>query len=182
GVDLRSYKGEHFTELTDLLGGQFYVDDNDENNPNNVAEVGDMILYHDDGFVSWVGAFAQAEYSKDDLSAFLSVAASNTGYKRIDYFNYLNTDPLRETDWINFFGYSAKGGANYNLDEKNNIFANVGYFERAPFLDAVFLDFRNDSNEEAENQKIFSLELGYGFRTPNLRLDVNVYRTMWNDR
>lgn len=182
GVDLRSYKGEHFTELTDLLGGQFYVDDRDENNPNNVAGVGDMILYHDDGFVSWLGAFAQAEYSKDDLSAFLSVAASNTGYKRIDYFNYLNTDPLRETDWINFFGYSAKGGANYNLDEKNNVFANIGYFERAPFLDAVFLNFRNDINEGAENQKIFSLELGYGYRTPNLRLDVNVYRTMWNDR
>ncbi len=182
GIDLRTYKGSHFTDLTDLLGGQFFVDNSDENNPNNIARVGDKIVYDDDGFTRWTGAFLQAEYSKNNLSAFLSVAGSNTSYKRIDYFNYLDSDPLRETDWINFFGYSGKGGANYNLDEHNKIFANVGYFERAPFNNAVFLNFRNDINEEAENQKIFSVEFGYGFRNDKLKLDLNLYRTQWNDR
>mgnify|MGYP003632159105 CR=1 FL=1 len=182
GVDIRSYKGEHFTELTDLLGGEFFIDNSDQNNPGNIARVGDKISYYDEGFTSWLGAFAQVEYSKDNLSAFVSLAASNTGYKRIDYFSYVNTDSERETDWINFFGYSGKGGANYNLDEKNNVFANIGYFERAPFNNAVFLNFRNDINAGAENQKIFSAELGYGFRTSELKLDVNVYRTEWKDR
>ncbi|MFK7811632.1 MAG: TonB-dependent receptor [Maribacter sp.] len=182
GVDVRWYKGEHFTEVTDLLGGQFFIDDSDDNNPNNVARVGDKIAYHDDGYTSWLGGFAQLEYSKNDLSAFVSVAASNTGYKRVDYFNYLDSDPLRETDWVNFFGYSGKGGANYNINETNNVFVNVGYFERAPFNNDVFLNFRNDINEDAVNQKIFSAELGYGIRTEKLKLDINVYRTQWNDR
>ena len=182
GVDIRSYKGSHFTELTDLLGGEFFIDNGDENNPNKVARVGDKINYYDEGFTSWIGGFTQAEYSKNDLSAFVSLAVSNTGYKRIDYFSYVNSDPARETDWINFFGYSGKGGANYNLDERNNVFANIGYFERAPFNNAVFLNFANDINEDAVNQKIFSAELGYGFRTSNLKLDLNVYRTQWNDR
>jgi len=182
GLDLRTYKGSHFTDLTDLLGGEFFVDNTNVNNPNNIARVGDKIAYNDDGFTRWTGAFLQAEYSKNDLSAFLSVAASNTSYKRIDYFNYLDSDPLRETDWINFFGYSGKGGANYNLGEHNKIFANIGYFERTPFNNSVFLNFRNDINEEAVNEKIFSIEFGYASRDNKLKLDLNLYRTQWNDR
>ncbi len=64
----------------------------------------------------------------------------------------------------NFVGYSIKGGANYNINSHNNIFANIGYFERAPFMNAVFSSNTNVANEEAENEKVFSAELGYGFR------------------
>lgn len=182
GADLRYYKGEHYTEVTDLLGGQYVFDDDNANDPTFAAGVGDKIDYYDEGTVLWGGLFAQAEYSRDDLSAFISVAASNTSYKRKDYFSYVDTDPLRETDFIDFFGYSAKGGANYNLDSRNNIFANVGYFEKAPFSNAVFLNFQNDLNEDAKNQRIFSAELGYGYRTTNWKIDLNVYRTEWNDK
>ena len=40
----------------------------------------------------------------------------------------------------------------------------------------------NVTNEDAVNQKIFSAELGYGFRGDNFRADLNVYRTQWMDR
>ncbi len=182
GIDLRYYKGEHFQEVKDLLGGTYWLDDSDVNNPVNVARVGDKINYHNDGLVHWEGGFLQAEYSKNDLSAFISAAASNTSYKRIDYFNYLDSDDLQETDWVSFFAPSIKGGANYNINDAHNIFANIGYFERAPFFDQVFLNFVNDVNEEAENQKIFSTEIGYGIRTSKLRVNLNVYRTSWQDK
>ncbi|MCJ7759250.1 MAG: carboxypeptidase-like regulatory domain-containing protein [Gillisia sp.] len=182
GVDLRYYKGEHFREVKDLLGGQYWADDNNVNNPNNLTQVGDKMSYHNDGVVLWEGLFAQAEYVKDDLSAFVSVAASNTSYQRKDYFLYTNDDPIQETDFVNFFGYSAKGGANYNVTATSNFFANIGYFEKAPFLNAVFLNNTNELNEGAKNQKIFSAELGYGFRTADFRANVNVYRTSWQDR
>ncbi|WP_127846037.1 TonB-dependent receptor [Psychroflexus aestuariivivens] len=182
GLDLRYYEGKHFQEVKDLLGGQFYFDDSNINNPINTTEVGDKISYWNDGIVLWEGGFLQAEYSDNDLSAFISLAASNTSYKRIDYFNYLDSDPEQETDFQNFFGYSVKGGANYNIDDNQNIFANIGYFERAPFFDSVFLNFRNDINAEAENQKIYSAELGYGFRSGKLSGNLNIYHTRWNDR
>lgn len=183
GLDLRTYKGIHFTELTDLLGGQFYADDSNVNNPNATYQVGDTILYHNDGLVNWVGLFGQLEYSYDALSAFVSVAGSNTGYKRIDYFNYLDSDPNQETDWYNFLGYMAKGGANYNLTENHNVFANIGYFEKPGGFDAAFIGFDNENiNPDAENQKIFSVELGYGFRSDKLSANVNLYRTTWKDR
>jgi outer membrane cobalamin receptor len=183
GLDYRDYTGIHFREVTDLLGGQYLPVDDDENNPNQAAQVGDKIAYYNDGLVGWIGAFGQLEYSKDKLSTFLSVSGSNTSYQRKDYFGYLDSDPLQETDKYNFGGFGVKGGANYNLDDHHNIFANVGYFTKAPDFDAVFPRFNNeDINDNAENEKITSFELGYGYRGEKLTANVNLYRTSWRDR
>ncbi|WP_434037391.1 TonB-dependent receptor [Formosa sp. 4Alg 33] len=183
GLDLRTYKGIHYTELTDLLGGQYYADDANVNDPNATYQVGDTYSYHNDGLVNWVGLFGQLEYSMDNLSTFVAIAGSNTGFKRVDYFNYLDSDPNQSTDWYNFIGYSAKGGANYNLTENHNVFANIGYFEKAGGFDATFIGYDNERiNPDAENQKIFSMELGYGFRSQKFSANINIYRTEWNDR
>ncbi|MBC5775468.1 TonB-dependent receptor [Pontibacter sp. KCTC 32443] len=182
GVDLRYYKGTHFKEVTNLLGADYVLDARDKNNPNRRYKVGDKYNYHDQGTVLWEGGFLQGEYKSGPLSSFVSLAASNTSYKRIDYFNYLNTDEARETDFQNFFGYQVKGGANYNLTEAHNVFANVGYFEKAPFFNAVFLNNKNDVNPDAKNEKILSYELGYGYRTTKLNANINLYRTSWMDR
>lgn len=184
GLDYRNYKGIHFSEVTDLLGAQYALDDGNVNNPNAALQVGDKRDYYNDGLVGWMGAFAQLEYDvNENFNTFISLAASNTSYKRIDYFNYLDSDPLQETDRYNFFGYSAKGGANYRIDDNHNVFANLGYFEKAPGFDAVFLNFSNDNiNADAPNQKISSFELGYGFRGEKLSANVNLYHTRWNDR
>ncbi|WP_456379251.1 TonB-dependent receptor [Lutibacter sp.] len=183
GIDLRTYTGSHFSEVTDLLGGDFAYDNSNENNPHAALQVGDKRSYYNDGEVGWQGLFTQLEYNADNLSTFISVAASNTSYKRIDYFNYLDSDPLQTTDKYDFFGYSVKGGANYNINEEHNVFANIGYFEKAPIFRSVFVGYDNENiNADAENEKIFSAELGYGFRGENFAANVNIYRTEWNDR
>lgn len=199
GIDGRYYRGEHYRRLENLLGADAYLSRSDINNPRNfitepvAAEFGtfadnsyregnNVLNYHNDGLVSWLGAFAQLEYNLDKLSAFVSLSGSNQGFKRIDYFNYLENDPLRETDWQNFFGGNAKVGANYNIDDNNNVFANVGYLARQPIFDNVFLNFRNEVNDRIENQDIYALELGYGYRGRNFRADVNLYGTIWDNR
>ena len=184
GLDWRSYKGIHFREVTDLLGGQYVEDDGNENNPLAAAQVGDKIDYYNDGIVGWLGAFAQLEYDVNErFNTFVSLSASNTSYKRIDYFSYLDSDDLQETDRYGFFGFGAKGGANYRIDDKHNVFVNLGYFEKAPNFDAVFLNFDNEHiNEDAPNQKITSFEIGYGFRGEKFTANVNLYNTKWSDR
>jgi outer membrane receptor for ferrienterochelin and colicin len=183
GLDLRDYTGRHFREVTDLLGGQYFAVDDDVNNPNTTVQVGDKFSYHNDGKVGWTGAFGQIEYSKNKVAAFASLSLSNTSYKRIDYFNYLDSDSLQETDGYNFFGYSIKGGLNYNINNNHTLFANLGYFEKAPGFNSVFLNFDNEHiNEDAENQKITSFELGYKFRSEKFAANVNLYSTQWKDR
>lgn len=184
GLDYRNYKGIHFREVTDLLGGQFIINEDNVNNPTGIVREGDKVSYYNDGLVGWLGAFAQLEYDiNDKFNTFVSLSASNTSYKRIDYFQYTADSPLRETDRYNFFGFGAKGGGNYRIDNNHNVFVNLGYFEKAADFDAVFPEFNNEEiNADAENQKILSFELGYGFRGERLSANVNLYRTTWRDR
>ena len=181
GVDLRTYTGKHFSEVTDLLGGSYALDDKNVNNPNAVLKVGDKRDYYNDGEVGWQGLFAQLEYDQDKISAFVALSGSNTSYKRIDYFQYVPGN--QETDKYNFLGYSIKGGANYRIDDHHNVFANLGYFEKAANFSAVFLNYDNDHvNADAENQKITSYEIGYGYRSEKFTANANIYSTHWNDR
>ncbi len=183
GIDLRYYQGDHYRVVTDLLGGDYYFDDNNLNNPTNLARVGDVIDYHNLGQVAWEGVFLQAEYSKDALSGFLSGSFSNTAYRRIDYFNYLDSDSKQTSEWVNHTGYVVKGGANYNIDDNHNVFANAGYFERAPFFDGVFYDYSTNSiNEGVKNEKTMAFELGYGFKSSTFSANVNAYYTNWIDK
>jgi len=181
GLDVRYYKGEHFREVTDLLGGQYYVDKTaDKNELNKVVREGDVIAYHDDGLVFWTGTYAQVEYSKNNLSAFAAGTLSRIFDKRVDYFNYAPEN--NASKWVPFTTYSGKGGANYNLSDNHNVFFNAGYISRQPDFGSVFLNYKNDINPDAKNEKILSFELGYGLRSATLTADVNLFSTDWRDK
>lgn len=193
GVDLRYYEGKHFVEITDVLGADYvtykWLGINSTstfrgniNDQTPILKTGDKFEYNYNSNVMWEGVSAQAEYSKDKLTAFLSLAGSNTSYKRIDYFNYTPDDAARETPYQNFIGYQAKGGANYNINRNHNIFANVGYLEKAPIFTNVFLEYKNFVNKNAVNEKLFSYELGYGYRSAKLTGNINLYRSTYGDR
>lgn len=187
GLDVRTYTGKHFREVTDLLGGDYYYDNENVNNPNAALVVGDKMGYNNDGEVGWLGFFGQLEYGTENFDAFVSSSLQKTSYQRIEYFLYdLSTEAgkdLATSDKIKLDGYSIKGGANYRLDDVQNVFANIGYFERPAAFNAVFNGYNNTKiNRDAENEKVFSLELGYGVRAEKFAANVNVYRTQWNDR
>ena len=197
GVDFRYYKGTHTNEISDLFGGKFFVDYDSRRNvkvANNAAAadpnfihqkltIGDVIYRDYDGYTVSEGAFAQAEYNKDKLSAFLSGSLSNTSYWRYDRLYY--DEAHAKSDKVNFMGFTAKGGANYNITDHHNIFANIGYISRAPFFSyGAFLQAQtsNATNPDAVNEKIFSVELGYGYRSKWLTANLNAYFTRWMDK
>ena len=200
GIDLRSYTGLHYRRVDNLLGADGYRDNDDINNPLALqtvqysSDLGSLwnvfrdnrnvekINYDNDGKVRWFGVFGQLEYTDDKISAFVQASASQQGFKRIDYFNYLDSDPARESDWQNILGGNIKGGLNWNIDENHNLFGNAGYYSKQPFFDSVFQNFRNDVNPDPRNEKILGFELGYGFTSEKFRANVNVYRTSWKDR
>jgi outer membrane cobalamin receptor len=189
GIDLRYYKGTHTNKITDLYGGNYFIDPtarpflSNSDWQTKKLGVGDIVYRDYDGFITNEGAFAQAEYNRGGLSAFISASASNTSNWRSDRFYYDSSQALSKT--ISFLGYSGKGGANYNLDDHNNVFANIGYISRAPFFSGgAFLQSTtsNEINPNAVNEKAFSAELGYGFRSKYFTAHLNVYRTNWIDK
>lgn len=197
GIDFRYYKGEHRNEIIDLYDGQYYTDIRNRGNvsaANNSAasdptwkyqklNVGDVIYRNYDGHVVQEGVFGQAEYNRGKLAAFISGSLSNSGYWRYDRF-YYDKDHAKSAT-LNFIGYTVKGGANINLTDNHNVFANVGYISRAPFFSGgAFLQSTtsNATNPDAINEKIFSAEIGYGYRSQFLTANLNLYYTKWLDK
>ncbi len=198
GVDFRYYKGIHTNELIDLYGANFFIDASSRRNvlpENNSAAAagstfvnqqlttGDIVYRDYDGFIVQEGVFAQAEYNLEKLNVFAAGSVSNFTYWRYDRF-YYDEDHARSGK-KNFPGFTVKGGANYNLNENHNVFANIGYISRAPFFSGgVFLSAQvsNITNPDPVNEKIFSAELGYGFQNRFLNVQLNAYHTKWMDK
>jgi hypothetical protein len=189
GIDLRYYKGEHWREVRNLVGGDYVLDDDDESDGNDDDEVnrlGDKIDYHNDGITRWYGGFIQLEGKKGNLTLVGTGSLSQTGYQRKDYF----IDPAShterfgfgtESDWQNFTGGRAMVGANYNINGEWNLYGNTGFISKAPIFDAVF-DFSHQLYEQTFNEKTYAVEVGTGYRTTHSNTNVNFYYTYWNDR
>ena len=210
GIDLRSYKGEHYREVADLFGGKFYTDDGNQNESDTIKKYeGDKIGYNNDGLVRWGGLFGQVKYSRGNLTAFLNLTGSYTGYKRIDYFikktltvgdtNLLighddeieyngtvydmNSPGLEtnQTDWKWIPGFTVKGGVNYNITESANVFMNMGYLSKAQRFNNVF-DYNNTLFRNIENEKVQAIEAGFSIYKPRYTFNVNGYYTVWRNK
>jgi len=228
GIDLRYYYGYHPGVLTDLWGNTKYIEKDNMNIPGgydvtlvqnaapsanpfvkSVKDKNQIVYRNYDGEVLWGGLFGQLEYSNDKISAFIQGSVSEQGYKRIDNWiidgvtvqqgQTVNT----KTDTKFLFGFNAKAGINYNINEQHNVFANVGYYEKQPLFNSVYNsplapasgnnqaintnDGRATGNQQIvnpllTNEKIASAELGYGFRSGIFNANVNAYYTSWKDR
>ena len=246
GIDGRTYRGEHYGEVRDLLGGNFvWNNDNANRYLFDPLYEGDKVYYNNDAKVRWGGIFGQAEWKREAWSVFLNVTSSLSAYQRLDYFKekdividhevfteaigygdifyYNGTDQLTyqfgdktpytsgdttfviqkkdtlyivgaqaytidskearytRTKWKLFPGFTVKGGANYNIDGKNNIYMNLGFLSKAPRFNNVF----NNNNQEikgAKNEIVEALEIGYNLNTKKVSLNVNGYLTYWKNR
>lgn len=210
GLDGRYYKGYHYEAPSDLLGNEYFSDDSNKNltqrrrvtytvadkpsyNPFNTSidPLEDQINYSNYGNVRWMGLFGQLEYTTEKLSAFAQWSSSVQAFQRIDNFLRPGTLALpgrpetamdKETSYKGIPGYNIKAGANYNINNHHNVFANVGYYSRQPFFNAVYPNYKNFLASDLINEKIFGVELGYGFKMDNFAVNLNLYRTTWNDR
>lgn len=201
GLDLRYYLGHHKTEIADLFGGEYYIDNANRSNvqPYNNAthnktmtewvyeklHVGDIVNRNYDGYTAQEGIYAQGEYTLLDkrMNIVLAGALNNNTYWRRDFYYYDKANERSKTK--NFLGGTIKGGINYNIDRRNNVFFNAGYISRAPFFSGgVFLSAQRSNivNPDAVNEKTYSFEVGYGFHSPKLAIDVNGYYTKWLDK
>jgi iron complex outermembrane receptor protein len=182
GIDLRSYKGKHYETITDLLGADYAIDRSDLRvnyglNPSAAMKFeGDTVNYNYLGLAHWGGVFGLAEYKKDKFSAFLNLTSALNGYKKVDYFNN------DESAWKWTPGYTVKTGANYNLDNHSNIFANIGLLSKTRDFQYFFIGYTTDFRQRIENEIVKSAEIGYSYHSPRLSANLNSYLTFWHNK
>lgn len=181
GFDGRYYKGRHYKEIDDLLGGAFYLNSDDINKPENTkSSVGDIYGYNETGVIWWEGLFLQGEYTSDKFSGFVSIAATNTSYRWYNYFEY--TPESQKSELVNFFPWNVKAGLNYNVNENHNFYINGGYIKRQPVLSNSFLNFTTEINKEVKYETVITSEVGYGYKSKRLIFKIDAYRTNWLDK
>ncbi len=192
GVDLRSYTGYHYRTLNHLMGLDGYYSTGNRNSAGQIIETtveaspfkntglnGPKIDYYNVGKVGWQGLNTMVEYGGDKLTAVVQAGLSNQAFQRIDYFDQVGNP---ESEVQNQGGGYIKGGANFNIDEKQNVFFNTGFISRQPQFGAVFPNYGNDINPDLQNEEITSFELGYGFTANDFSFNINAYTTTWGNR
>ena len=178
GIDWRTAGIEHAREVRDLLGGDYYVDYADDNAPDGkVVKLGDIIAYHNETTVDWIGGFLQGNYTTEKLNIYGMGGLSSIGYSYNDHFavdfETVTSDPITT--------FQVKGGASYNLDDRLSAFVNSGYVQKPPILDNV-IDYDGNVSTDPDNEKFTSFEVGGEYRSELVAIKGSYYNTKWNDR
>ncbi len=204
GIDWRTAEIDHFREVRDLLGGDYY---NYTGNQFDTADdyekvLGDKIAYHFTNTVDWIGGHLQGEITIDDLTSYSMIGLSSIKYTYINHFRttevYNETNApdstmigepnpdsgelTAETNWIN--GFQVKGGSSYILSDELDVYGNVGYVSKVPIFDDVIDDGNGTQAENPKNEKFTSLEAGWNYKGLDGQFGVktNFYYTEWEDK
>ncbi len=178
GIDWRTAGIEHAREVRDLLGGDYYVDYADDNAADGKkVGLGDIIAYHNETTVDWIGGFVQGNYTTEKLNLYGMGGVSSIGYSYNDHFavdfETVSSDPITT--------FQVKGGASYNLDDRLSAFVNSGYVQKPPILDNV-IDYDGNVSTNPDNEKFTSFEVGGEYRSELVAIKGSYYNTKWNDR
>ncbi|RMF68788.1 MAG: TonB-dependent receptor, partial [Calditrichaeota bacterium] len=192
GIDWRTAEIEHYREVRDLLGGDYYLDLDRSGNPlsdfwtmeDAKRRLGDRINYDFTNNVNWIGFFGQGEYIKEGVSLYGMAGYSQIRYRHTNRFIDDGTgNPLVvESDWIS--GFQVKGGASYMLTGNLQAYANLGWVSKVPIFDNVINDRTGSKATNPKNEKFASYEAGLNFWSNNGKFmaKVNFYYTTWKDR
>jgi len=186
GIDVRRAVIDHYREVRDLLGNDFYhYNENEfESGTQYFKKLGDRIDYDNTNTVSWLGGYIQAEWTKDIYTVYGTAGYTMIKYDYVDHFRMddsageLTLDP----DWLN--GYQFKGGASFRTSDNVQLYVNGGYVSKVPVFDGVISDWNSTLIENPKNEIFISFELGANtnFLQKELTLNGNVYFTDWSDR
>ncbi len=181
GIDGRSYNGEHFRKVYDLLGGTGWQEG--QVSPSKpVLQVGDKYEYDYTGKVRSSGAFGLLEYKKYNWASFVNVSFANAKY------GFKNNFTNFELPFVDVQTYTIKLGATYKISKQNSLFFNTGILNKAqPYRNVIITNFWTDDFDAQvannyENEDIRAVEMGYNFRSPKFSANINTYYTIWGNK
>jgi hypothetical protein len=183
GLDVRTAKVEHYRQVYDLLGGDFFYN---TSNPNWSEEqrhrtLGDKLYYDNTNTVDWLGGYVQANY--DDgagTNAFAMFGATTASYTAQDHFTLDNVKIEADAE----LGYQMKVGGSRALNDTWQLFGNVSYSALTPSLDKLIDDVNMIKNEGFENETATWFDVGTRFKSLNGQWagSLNYYYALWSDR
>jgi hypothetical protein len=201
GLIYQYQQTENFNRVKDLLGGDFYVDynrfgqigipldtnslQNDLDNPNRLVKEGDKYGTRYQFKLHKAQAWMQAQFSLTKIDFFLAARVSVTSFWRngLTRVGLFPDNSFGESEKNMFINPGVKGGLTYKINGRHYVYANGAFTTRAPYVNNVFLSprTRNTINENLTSEKITSIEGGYIWNSPRIRLKATGYYTRFWD-
>jgi hypothetical protein len=193
---------ENYAQVKDLLGGTGYLDidifadgnqtstlgdraQSDLNNRNRIAAEGDRYKYNFNLHAEVFEAYSQLQYKHKRADLYLAAEASQNRYQREGLYRAggypQNSFGKSEMQVFNNFG--IKTGGNFRFTGRHLISFNSAVITRAPNLRNTFSNSRQNNNvvRNLNSEEIFSVDLGYIYRSPQFRSRLTGYFTEINN-
>lgn len=183
GVSFRKLKSHNYAVVTDLLGGDYFLNvdrffqgDNaqfDLNNPDQQVGKNGTIGYNYNLFANVVNGFTQFKFNYKKFDFYLAQTFSRTEYQREGLYrsgNYANNS-FGKGDSKIFENFGFKGGLTYKVSGQHYFDFNGLYMTKAPNLRNTFYNARrsNEFTEDLTSENIVSVDGSYILRTPSFK-------------
>jgi len=197
GLDIRSYTGRNYKVISDMLGGNYWVDvdqfaerdfsgdtitsQNDLNNPDRVVKEGDTYGYDYESHVNTQNIWALGEFTYSKVDFYAALNATTTQYWRVG--NMKNgrfpENSYGKSDKQSFFNYAAKLGATYKITGRHYITGNAMYMTSAPSFKNSYISPRvnNEIIANLSDRKVLSGDISYIIRHPRIKGRITLYQT-----
>lgn len=184
GLHARHFKSELWEEIYDLLGGDYFIDNyawaaEGQAGREILKYRGDRVRIDNGAVVGLVAGFAKITLNHRGVHGFVSTGGNYNSYRREDRYNY-PSDP--RSQMVTRWGGELKAGVNARLNRSSDIYANAGYFSRAPYYKFIFPNFNNNPAYNTKNEKIINLEAGIQHTSDRTFLRLNGYYIYWKDK
>lgn len=191
GAAYKHLKSHNYQNLTDLLGGQyfldidhFYYDDfaqSDLNNPNQRVGEGDTFGYNYNLFANTIDAFTQFRFSYNRVDFYLSQSFSRSVYEREGLYRnglYPSTS-FGKSQKTAFENFGFKGGLTYKLSGRHLFIINALRQNRAPSLRNTFANARlnNSVMDNIGNETLSNIDGSYILRMQKLKTRLTGFYT-----
>lgn len=197
GASFNYTHSSNYKTIRDLLGGEFWLDidpfsnreisirpqnlQNDLDNPNRRVQKGDRFGYDYDINAIRADAWLQNVINLPKWDVNYGLQISYTQYQRDGKMRNGRSpnNSKGKSEMLRFDNVSAKAGATYKLNGRNQFAAHVEYGTRAPLFDQVFIAPRvkNDVVDNVQNERDLSADLGYYWNYRRFRGSVTGFYT-----
>ncbi|WP_162126897.1 carboxypeptidase-like regulatory domain-containing protein [Flavobacterium phycosphaerae] len=189
GVNFRKLNSHNYQKLTDLLGGQYFLDvdpfytgdatQSDLNNPNRHIEKGDTYGYNYNLLATTFDGFTQFKFSYKKIDFYLAESFSRSQYQRDGLYRngiYANNSYGRSEKKI-FENFGFKGGLTYKVNGRNYFDFNGAYMTKAPSMRNVFANARINNNitPDINSESVMSADASYIIKAPKFKARVTAY-------
>lgn len=194
----KNLKSENYAEMTDLLGGEGYLDvynfsediteaQNNLQNPNRIVKNEDKFKYNYEVLVSMIDGFAQIQYLRRKIEAYAALQFDLTSYQRNGLYEngrYPGERSFGKSEALDFMNYGAKLGLMYKITGRHLISTNAFYATKAPSIQNSFSNIRenNETVIDVRSEGNLSADLNYYLRHPKINAKISGYFIQQQDR